>query len=107
MDFNTGRPNHIEDYLAQLHSGQWFGWTNSKNKIYANLKLSEKVGIEGNIVDNLITELPTEQECIDGLATIQADFDTAKTQKATDKASAVSKLEALGLSSAEIDSLTK
>ena len=81
MDFNTGRPNHIGDYLAQLHSGQWFGWTNSKNKIYANLKLSEKVGIEGNIVDNLITELPTEQECIDGLATIQADFDAKQYQR--------------------------
>ena len=36
MDIN-GRPNHIEDYLAQLHGGQWFGWSDSKNKVYANL----------------------------------------------------------------------
>ena len=28
-----GRPNHIEDYLAQLHQGQWFGWSDAKNKI--------------------------------------------------------------------------
>ena len=37
MDFNTGRPNHIEDYLVKLHTGQWFGWSDSKNKVYANL----------------------------------------------------------------------
>ena len=69
------RPEHIEDVLVQIHRGQWFTWTDSKNKIYANLRLSEKVGIGGNIVDNLITELPTEQECTDGLTQLQADFD--------------------------------
>jgi len=106
MDFNTGRPNHIEDFLITLHSNQWFGWTNVKNKIYTNLKLSEKVGIDGNIVDNPITELPTEQECIDGLATIQADFDTAKTQKATDKGTGNQKLLDLGLTQAEVDAIT-
>tara|TARA_R110002020_G_scaffold270524_1_gene485782 strand:- start:6303 stop:6623 length:321 start_codon:yes stop_codon:yes gene_type:complete len=30
------RPEHIEDVLVHLHSGQWFGW-NNKQKIYANL----------------------------------------------------------------------
>ena len=75
MDLNTFRPNHIEDYLVQLHSGQWFSWSDAKNKVYANVKLTEKVGIDGNIVDNPITELPTEQECIDGLAQMQSDFD--------------------------------
>ena len=30
-------PNNIEDVLVGLHSGQWFGWSNSKNKIYDNL----------------------------------------------------------------------
>ena len=34
---DKGRPNHIEDYLARLHSGSWYGWSNSKNKIYSNL----------------------------------------------------------------------
>ena len=75
MDIDTGRADHMEDYLVRLHTGQWFRWTDSKNKIYANLRLSEKVGIGGNIVDNLITELPTEQECTDGLTQLQADFD--------------------------------
>ena len=36
MDDN-GRYTHIEDVLVKLHSGQWFGWSDSKNKIYANL----------------------------------------------------------------------
>ena len=39
------RPNHIEQALAQMHENQWFTWTDSKNKIYANLKLSDKLGV--------------------------------------------------------------
>jgi len=63
MDFNTGRPNHIEDYLVKVRSGQWFGWSDSKNKIYANLIMHK-----GDTP-------PTEQECIDGLTQMQTDFD--------------------------------
>ena len=37
MNMYTGEPNHIEDYLVTVRTGQWFGWTDSKNKIYANL----------------------------------------------------------------------
>ena len=103
---NNGRANHLEDYLIQLHAGQWFGWSDSKNKVYANLKLTDKVGIGGNIVDNLITELPTEQECIDGLATMQSDFDTAQTKNTNDKASGKTKLKNLGVSDDEIKALT-
>ena len=32
-----GRADHIEDYLVTVRTGQWFGWSDSKNKIYANL----------------------------------------------------------------------
>ena len=106
MDLITFRANHIEDYLVKLHPGQWFGWSDPKNKIYANLKLSDKVGIGGNIVDNLITELPTEQECIDGLAQRQSDFDTAKTNTTNKKASGKTKLKNLGLDDDEIKALT-
>ena len=63
MDYETGRPNHIEDYLVELKSGCWFTWTDSKNKIYANL----------NIVDG--STKPTEKECTDGLAAMQAAWD--------------------------------
>ena len=32
-----GRPNEIEDALRHMHNGAWFGWSDSKNKVYANL----------------------------------------------------------------------
>ena len=103
---NNGRANHIEDFLVRLHTGQWFGWTDPKNKVYANLKLTDKVGIGGNIVDNPITELPTEQECIDGLTQRQSDFDTAKTNKENNKASGKTKLKAgEALNDAELSAL--
>ena len=105
MDHKTGRANHIQDYLVRLHTGQWFTWTDSKNKIYANLQLTDKVGIKGEVVDNLVTQLPTEQECIDGLTVLQTTFDNAVTKKATDKASANDKLKALGLTDDEIKAI--
>ena len=54
------RPTHIEDYLAQLHNGQWFGWSDSKNKVYANLI----------ILDDTKSK-PSESDCTTGLATLQ------------------------------------
>ena len=58
-----GRADHIEDYLVTVRNGQWFGWSDSKNKIYANL-----------IVHDGGTK-PTEKECTDGLAALQAAWD--------------------------------
>jgi len=91
---NNARPNHIEDYLVQLHSGQWFGWSDSKNKVYANL-----------IIHDGSKTKPTEQECNDGLATMQSDFDTAKTNTTNKKASGKQKLKDLGLDDDEIHAL--
>lgn len=71
------RPNHIEDALVQMHTNQWFTWTDSKNKIYANLKLTDKVGIDGNIVDNPVTELPTESAVNAKLKELQDAWDAA------------------------------
>jgi len=71
------RPNHIEDALTVLHSKQWFTWTDSANKIYANLKLSEKVGIDGNIVDNPVLELPTEETINAKLKELQDAWDAS------------------------------
>jgi len=90
MDIN-GRPDHIEDYLVSLHTGQWFGWSDSKNKVYSNLV----------ILDDTKTK-PTEQECTDGLAQLQADYDQAITDRETKRESAKTKLEALGLTTEEI-----
>ena len=62
MDFK-GRADHIEDYLVSYRGGQWFGWSDSKNKIYANL-----VVLDGGAK-------PTEKECTAGLASLQAAWD--------------------------------
>ena len=63
MDFETGRPNEIEDYLVTLRAGQWFSWSDSSNKIYANL-----VVLDGGAK-------PTESDCTNGLAALQAAWD--------------------------------
>ena len=74
---SDGRPDHIQDALIKMNTGQWFTWTDSKNKIYANLRLTEKVGIDGNIVDNPITELPTESAVDAKLKELQDAWDAA------------------------------
>ncbi|MDC6476110.1 hypothetical protein PQZ72_02405 [Candidatus Pelagibacter sp.] len=88
------RPTHIEDYLVTLHTGQWFGWSDAKNKVYANL-----------IIHDDSKSKPTEQECTDGLATLQSDYDTAQTNAETKKASGKQKLLDLGLSEEEVKAL--
>ena len=63
MDYSTGRANHIEDYLITVRTGQWFGWSDSKNKIYANLIVHDG------------GSKPTEKQCTDGLTALQAAWD--------------------------------
>mgnify|MGYP003137196520 CR=1 FL=1 len=57
------RPTHIEDYLIRVRTGQWFGWSNSKDKVYTNL-----------IVHDGGTK-PSESECIEGLKAMQDAWD--------------------------------
>jgi len=71
------RPNHIEDALVKIHSKQWFTWTDSKNKVYANLRLTDKIGVGGNMVDNPVTELPTESAVNAKLKELQDAWDAA------------------------------
>ena len=70
------RPTHIEQALAQMHENQWFTWTDSKNKIYANLKLSDKLGVDGELIDNPHS-LPTEEEVNAKLKELQDAWDAA------------------------------
>ena len=63
MDLLTGRPNHIEDYLVTVRTGQWFSWSDPTNKIYANLVVKDG-GAK-----------PTESDCTNGLAALQAAWD--------------------------------
>ena len=84
------RPEHIEDILVTLHSGQWFGWSDAKNKVYDNL------------VIHSADDKPTQSSLVSGLASQQTAWDTAVSDGATSKANAKSKLAALGLSEDEI-----
>ena len=77
MPDEKGRPNHIEDALSSMHKNQWFTYTDSKNKIYANLRLTDKVGVNGNMVDNTVTELPTESAVNAKLKEMQDAWDAA------------------------------
>ena len=63
MDKKTGRADHIEDYLVTVRTGPWFGWTNSKNKVYANLVVLDS-GAK-----------PSEADVNAGLKKLQDDFD--------------------------------
>ena len=63
MDYETGRPNHIEDVLIKLHTGQWFGWSDSKNKVYENLVIHG--GQEKPTKEFLDSELKRKQEEFD------------------------------------------
>tara|TARA_R110000744_G_scaffold26157_1_gene64580 strand:+ start:639 stop:935 length:297 start_codon:yes stop_codon:yes gene_type:complete len=92
---NNGRPNHIEDYLCSHRTGQWYGWVKGAEPrmVYANLIVHDG------------GSKPTEQECIDGLAQLQAEYDNAKTKQETDKASGNQKLKDLGLTDDEIKAI--
>ena len=68
-----GRYEHIEDVLVSLHSGQWFGWSDSKNKVYANL-----------VIHNSDYDKPTEKSLTDALAKQQSDFDALEYQRDRD-----------------------
>jgi hypothetical protein len=54
----------LEDYLVGLHEGQWFGWSDSKNKVYANL-----------VIHDDTKSKPSEADCNAGVAALQADYD--------------------------------
>jgi hypothetical protein len=75
MDYKTGRPNHIEDALVKIHTQQWFRWTDSKNKVYTNLRLTEKIGVKGVMENNPVTELPSESVVNAKLKELQDNFD--------------------------------
>ena len=57
------RPSHIEEYLITVRTGQWFSWTDSKNKIYANLIVNDD-GAK-----------PSESDCTNGLMALQDSWD--------------------------------
>ena len=96
MNRQTGRPNNLEDFLCSHRIGQWFGFgviTSDDEKTYANF-----IVLDGG-------SKPTEQECTDGLAQLQTDFDNEITKQETDKTNANQKLKDLGLTDDEITAI--
>jgi len=73
MKYPDGKPDHIEDYLITVREGQWFGWSDAKNKIYSNLIVHDG-GAK-----------PTEKQCTDGLKALQdawdLEFDSYKSKR--------------------------
>ena len=63
MDVNE-RFDHIEDVLVRLHRGQWFGWSDSTNKVYANL-----------VIHDASKEKPTQEFLESELARLQSEHD--------------------------------
>ena len=88
------KPEHIEDVLIHLHSGQWFGWSDSKNKVYENL-----------VIYYADKEKPTKEWLESELNRQQKEWDDKQVSYAEAKASSRSKLKALGLNDAEIASI--
>ena len=84
------KPEHIENVLVHLHYGQWFGWSDSKNKVYENLVIHSD------------DEKPTKEWLELELSSQQAAWDAEQAAKQERLASVKSKLEALGLTPEEV-----
>ena len=63
------RPEHIESILVHMHSGQWFSWSDSHNKVYSNL------------VINSDDEKPTQEWLEEELARQQDAYDNDYARK--------------------------
>jgi len=61
------KPTHIEDVLIHLHSGQWFGWSDARNKVYENL-----------VIHHADKEKPTKEWLETELASQQAVWDASE-----------------------------
>ena len=57
------KPQHIEDVLVHLHSGQWFGWSDAHNKVYDNLII--RTSDDKPTQEWLETELKSQQDAYD------------------------------------------
>lgn len=84
------RPEHIENILVGLHSGQWFGWSDAHNKVYANLVISSD------------HDKPTQEWLETELKNQQDAWDAEQIAEQGRLVSAKTKLEALGLTTEEV-----
>ena len=87
MNHKTLEPDHIEDYLITIRTGQWFTWSDPKDKVYANLRLHEKVWNSDatELIDNPLTELPTEEEVNAGFTAMHDKWAASQYQRSRQK----------------------
>lgn len=86
MARKTYRASHIEHMLTDLHEGQWFGWSDPSNKVYANLVIYPVSGVTHST--------PSEVSLTDSLTASQTTFDgtdvsSAVTEDTTNSGSTV------------------
>ena len=63
MNRTTGRPDHINDWLAGYRQGCWYGYSDNSNQVYANLIVHDG------------GSKPTEDDCTNGLKALQDAWD--------------------------------
>ena len=73
MDYQTGRPNHIDDYIRTIKNGQWFGWYEGGTKEGAGCDETKMTYANLTILDG--STKPSEAEINAGLKAMQDAFD--------------------------------
>jgi len=92
--------NWLNRALANLHTGQWFGWRthdDNGNKIPNDQRMT----YENIIIHNNSIEKPTKKEIEEKIQELK----NVENNALANKQSALNKLKALGLNDAEINSI--
>ena len=93
MRYPDGRPDHIEDYLVTVRKGQWFGWSDPDNRIYANLVVHDG------------GSKPSESDCTNGVAALQTAWDLENDSYKSRRRSGVGSTSGYAFISEQLDQL--
>ena len=93
MRYPDGRPDHIEDYLITVRKGQWFGWSDPDNRIYANLVVHDG------------GSKPSESDCTNGVAALQTAWDLENDSYKSRRRSGVGSTSGYAFISEQLDQL--
>ena len=93
MRYPDGRPDHIEDYLVTVRKGQWFGWSDPDNRIYANLVVHDG------------GSKPSESDCTNGVAALQTAWDLENDSYKSQRRSGVGSTSGYAFISEQLDQL--
>ena len=93
MRYPDGRPDHIEDYLVTVRKGQWFGWSDPDNRIYANLVVHDG------------GSKPSESDCTNGVAALQTAWDLENDSYKSQRRSGVGSTSGYAFINEQLDQL--